>query len=89
MNSYAKRGFPVHEAAAHGGADRLRPIITTSLTTIVGLIPLSLSSPLWLPLGVTIISGLLFATVLSLFIVPCLYLLFTHDGLHAAEPDAG
>lgn len=64
-------------------------IITTSLTTIVGLIPLSLSSPLWLPLGVTIISGLLFATVLSLFIVPCLYLLFTHDGLHAAEADAG
>nr|WP_255731905.1 efflux RND transporter permease subunit [Ruegeria sp. Ofav3-42] len=83
MNKHARSGLSVRAAAARGGSDRLRPIITTSLTTIVGMIPLTFSSPLWMPLGVTIISGLIFSTVLALLIVPCLYRIFTHEGLHA------
>jgi len=84
MNEHRERGLPVSEAAAHGAADRLRPILTTSITTVIGMIPLSLSDPLWLPLGVTIIGGLVFSTALSLFIVPCLYRLLTRERLRIA-----
>ncbi len=77
MNNYLKKGKTVSEAAAHGAADRLRPIVTTSVTTIVGLVPLAISQKMWLPLSTTVISGLLFATFLALFIVPCLFLLLT------------
>jgi multidrug efflux pump subunit AcrB len=81
MNSYIKKGKSVVEAAAHGAADRLRPIVTTSVTTIVGLIPLAISQEMWLPLSTTVISGLLFATFLALLIVPCLFLLLTPDNI--------
>lgn len=77
MNSYIKEGYSVVDAAASGSADRLRPIISTTLTTTVGLIPLSLSSPLWKPLCLAIIFGLLVATVVSIVIIPCLFLLLT------------
>lgn len=62
-----------------GGADRLRPIVTTSITTIAGLVPLAISQEMWLPLSITVISGLIFATLLALLIVPCLFLLFTSE----------
>lgn len=77
MNRHMRAGMDLNEAAAKGAADRLRPIVTTSVTTIVGMIPLSLSNPFWLPLGVTIITGLAFSTVLALLIVPCLFKLLT------------
>lgn len=77
MNTHRAAGMAIAEAAARGAADRLRPILTTSLTTIVGLVPLGLSQPMWGPLAVTVIAGLVFATVLALLIVPCLYVLFT------------
>ena len=71
----------VREAASRGAADRLRPIVTTSVTTIVGLLPLAISQKMWLPLSTTVISGLLFATFLALLIVPCLYLLLTPEAV--------
>lgn len=77
MNSYQNEGMKVREAAAKGVADRLRPVLTTSITTIIGLIPLALSDPTWMPLCVAIISGLLAATVIALIVVPCLYLQLT------------
>lgn len=88
MNGYRKEGKPLLEATAHGAADRLRPILTTSITTIAGMIPLSLSNKMWLPLGVTVISGLIFATLLALFIVPCLYILFTFGTTVEGEVEA-
>ena len=77
MNSYQEAGMKVRQAAAQGVSDRLRPIITTSVTTIIGLIPLALSDPTWKPLCSAIIFGLLAATVIALFVVPALYLLLT------------
>ena len=65
------------EAAARGAADRLRPIVSTSLTTVLGLIPLAIGNPMWRPLCYAIIFGLIAATAMSLVIVPCLYLLLT------------
>jgi multidrug efflux pump subunit AcrB len=79
MNGHRKSGLSVREAAARGAADRLRPILSTTITTVVGLIPLSLSNPMWMPLCNAIIFGLISATVISQLVVPCLYLLMTPE----------
>ena len=77
MNKHLSGGMSVAEAAVRGASDRLRPIVTTSVTTIVGLVPLAWSQKMWQPLSLTVISGLIVATFLALFIVPCLYVLLT------------
>ncbi len=79
MNKHRKSGLSVREAAARGAADRLRPIVSTTVTTVVGLIPLSLSSPMWMPLCNAIIFGLISATFISQLVIPCLYLLMTPE----------
>ncbi|WP_067337998.1 efflux RND transporter permease subunit [Stappia indica] len=76
-NGHLANGVAVAEAAARGAAERLRPILTTSITTVVGLVPLALSSPAWYPLCMAIILGLAVGTILSLVVVPVLYLLMT------------
>ena len=52
---------------------RLQPILLTTITTVAGLLPLAFSNPTWAPLAVSIISGLLFSTILTLLAVPLLY----------------
>ena len=79
MNSYRSKGMNVRDAAARGAADRLRPILTTSITTIVGVIPLALSDPTWFPLASAIGFGLVASTLIALLVIPCLYLLLTPD----------
>ena len=82
MNERRKQGLDVRHAAAFGASDRLRPILTTSITTIVGLIPLALSNARWFPLCMTIILGLMSATLIALLVVPGLYLQLTPESLH-------
>ncbi|NEP20049.1 MAG: efflux RND transporter permease subunit, partial [Leptolyngbya sp. SIO4C1] len=77
MNSYQAEGMSVKRAAANGAADRLRPILTTSITTIIGLIPLAFSDPTWMPLCSAIIFGLIAATGIALIVIPCLYVQLT------------
>ena len=77
MNHYRKKGMGVRDAAARGAADRLRPIISTSVTTVVGLTPLALSNPVWMPLCSAIIFGLAFATLSAMLVIPCLYVVLT------------
>ena len=77
MNERRKEGLDVRHAAAAGASDRLRPILTTSITTIIGLIPLALSDPQWFPLCMAIIFGLLSASLIALLVVPGLYLQLT------------
>ncbi|MBE9029491.1 efflux RND transporter permease subunit [filamentous cyanobacterium LEGE 11480] len=80
MNERRREGFDVRHAAALGASDRLRPIVTTSLTTVIGLIPLALSDSKWFPLCMAIICGLMSATLIALLVVPGLYLQLTpHD----------
>ena len=86
MNKHRAAGMSIAESASRGAADRLRPIVTTSVTTIVGLIPLAISQEMWLPLSVTIIGGLVVVTFLALLIVPCLYLLLTGEPATARAP---
>jgi multidrug efflux pump subunit AcrB len=85
MNIRRESGLPVKDAAARGAADRLRPILSTSITTIVGLIPLALSSPGWMPLCNAIIFGLIASTLVSLFIIPCFFVLLTPENKNLQE----
>ena len=71
-------GMVLKEAILRGGEARLRPILLTSMTAVAGLSPLALSgNPLFAPLGITIISGLIFSTMLTLIIVPSLYMVLS------------
>jgi len=66
------------EALKEAGETRFTPILLTSLTTIGGLLPLTLrGGTLWAPMGWTIIGGLLVSTFLTLLVVPVLYKLYT------------
>lgn len=61
------------EAVAEAGRSRLRPIMLTTLTTTFGILPLALQDEFWAWLGYTIIFGLMFATVMTLYVTPSLY----------------
>ncbi len=73
INQNHKRGMSIDEAIADAGQSRLEPIILTSLTSILGLIPITLGNALWRGLGGAIISGLLFSGVIMLFYIPVMY----------------
>ncbi len=76
-NKLQKQNKPVIEAIKQAGEIRFLPIILTSVTTIGGLLPLTIGGgTLWAPLGWTIIGGLFVSTVLTLVIIPVLYSLF-------------
>lgn len=79
-NQLRRQGMNVKEAIRKSAETRFTPIILTTLTTILGLIPLTLSgSSLWGPLGWTIIGGMISSTFLTLLVVPILYQWFTRD----------
>jgi len=79
-NQLVKKGEGIRDAIASAAQTRLTPIVLTTLTTIGGLLPLTMkNSSLWTPLGLVIIGGMLVSTVVTLFIVPTLYLLITRD----------
>ncbi len=77
MNLLVERGSSVADAVIAGGKSRLRPVLMTSLTTILGMVPMALGigegSEIWQPMGISVVGGLLLSTLLTLFIVPSLY----------------
>ncbi|NEQ98083.1 MAG: efflux RND transporter permease subunit [Cyanothece sp. SIO2G6] len=85
MNERRKQGMDTRHAAAAGASDRLRPILTTTITTIIGLLPLAFSDPMWFPLCMAIIFGLMSATLIALLVVPGLYLQLTPKGAIAVS----
>lgn len=80
INLMRDRGYEMVEAIALSGRSRLRPVLMTALTTILGMLPLALSrgegSEVWSPMGITVIGGLVFSTFLTLVIVPVVYYAF-------------
>ncbi|NLP02718.1 MAG: efflux RND transporter permease subunit [Fibrobacter sp.] len=77
INDLRKEGVPKREAIVRGSVLRLRPILITSLTTIIGVLPMALStkqgSEMQSPMGTVVAFGLLTSTLLTLFVVPILY----------------
>ena len=77
MNLLVERGSSLADAVIEGGKSRLRPVLMTSLTTILGMVPMALGigegSEIWQPMGISVVGGLLVSTLLTLFIVPALY----------------
>ena len=79
INRQRAAGVELVEAVTQAGVARFRPIILTSVTTFVGLIPLmSNDDPetfMFIPMAISLAFGVLFATVITLFLVPSLYLM--------------
>jgi multidrug efflux pump subunit AcrB len=63
----------LREAIEEAGPARLQPIVITSVTTILGILPISLTDPFWLTLGMAIVFGMAFSTILTLVIIPIFY----------------
>jgi multidrug efflux pump subunit AcrB len=80
-----EEGHDVQRSAAQACRQRFRAIIITSLTTIVGLLPLiaeqSLQAQVLIPLAVSIAFGLMASTVLVLLVIPCLYAILADLGI--------
>lgn len=80
INILRTREFSLKDAITQGGRDRLRPVLMTTVTTLVGLLPLALSrgqgSESWQPLGITMLSGLSVSTFITMLFVPTLYAVF-------------
>ena len=72
-NQKRDAGLSLMQAATEAAAERFRPILMTSLSTILGALALGDSSTSRIPMGLTIIGGLILALVLTLFIIPSLY----------------
>ena len=84
INLIRERGHELYEAIAISGRSRLRPVLMTSATTILGMLPLAMStgsgSELWSPMGVAVIGGLVFSTMVTLVLVPVVYAIFAKQG---------
>lgn len=76
-NQRKAAGLPIREAVVNAATRRLRPILMTSIATALGALPIALalgaSSRSRVPMGITIIGGLIFALILTLFVIPALY----------------
>ncbi len=79
INLMRDRGLELKEAIVVSGESRLRPVLMTSLTTILGMLPLALSrgsgSEIWSPMGIAVIGGLVFSTLVTLILVPVIYMM--------------
>ena len=84
INLMRDRGYELSEAIALSGASRLRPVLMTAFTTVLGMVPMALSqgegSEMWQPLGIVVIGGLLVSTIVTLIIVPIFYAIMSRHG---------
>ena len=88
-NKKREQGIPLYQAVVDAAAQRLRPILMTSLATSLGALPIALSmgsaATSRIPLGVVVVGGILFSLVLTLFVIPSVYTLIS--GKREAEKD--
>ncbi|HDP75279.1 MAG TPA: efflux RND transporter permease subunit [Bacteroidales bacterium] len=90
-NLLRKRGYKLYGAIAEAGRSRLRPVLMTTFTTLLGMVPMATSSGMgreaYSPLGITMIGGLLVSTLITLLLVPTIYAIF-HDNERKREVDS-
>ena len=84
INLMRERGIALNEAIALSGQSRLRPVMMTAFTTILGMIPMATStsegSEMWTTMGLVVIGGLTVSTFVTLIVVPVLYGVFNRRG---------
>jgi len=84
-----ERGESVIQAVVNAGKSRLRPVLMTTLTTILGMLPMAIGtgqgSEMWRPMGIAIIGGLTIATVMTLLVVPTIYCIFQGFAINNAR----
>ena len=77
MNQLIEQGMEKHEAILQAGRTRLRPVLMTALTTILGLLPMvfgtDMGAAMGKPMAIVTVGGLLYGTLLTLLVVPCIY----------------
>ena len=80
-----ERGMSIRRAVVLGGKSRLRLVVMTTLTTILGMVPMAFGtgqgSEMWRPMGTAVIGGLTLSTILTLLFVPTLYCIFAYVGV--------
>jgi HAE1 family hydrophobic/amphiphilic exporter-1 len=80
INTLRDRGLPLETAISEAGRARLRPILMTTLTTVLGLVPMALGlgegAEIRAPMAITVVVGLSVSTLLTLVVIPTLYYLF-------------
>lgn len=83
INQLRREGLPKKEAIVEAGKARLRPILMTALTTILSMIPMALGmgegSEMMQPMAITMTGGLVYGTLLTLLVVPCIYDVFNKN----------
>ena len=84
INLMRERGYELNTAIQMSGRSRLRPVLMTAFTTILGMVPMAVSAgegaEMWQPLGIVVIGGLTVSTFLTLYIVPVLYGFMSRHG---------
>lgn len=84
-----ERGLSIRQAVILGGKSRLRPVVMTTLTTILGMVPMAIGSgqgaEMWRPMGTAVIGGLTLSTILTLLFVPALYCIFAYIGVRRSR----
>jgi HAE1 family hydrophobic/amphiphilic exporter-1 len=84
INLMRDRGYHINDAIILSGKARLRPVLMTALTTIFGMLPLAIGigegSEIWSPMGISVIGGLIFSTIITMVIVPVIYKSFAKKG---------
>lgn len=80
-----ERGMAVLNSVVTAGRSRLRPVIMTTATTILGMVPMAIGggqgSEMWSPMAITVIGGLAVSTILTLILIPTLYCVFASTGI--------
>jgi HAE1 family hydrophobic/amphiphilic exporter-1 len=80
INLLRKRGLNLHDACVKASGSRLRPILMSTLTTVIGLIPMAFSMGVGAgyirPIGLTVLGGLSFGTIMTLLLMPVVYAIF-------------
>ena len=75
----------IRRAVIDAGKSRLRPVVMTTLTTILGMVPMAIGdgqgAEMWRPMGTAVIGGLTVSTILTLLFVPVLYCVFAYNGV--------
>ncbi|GET23167.1 efflux RND transporter permease subunit [Prolixibacter denitrificans] len=83
-NLMRDRDMELYDAIRVAGKSRLRPVLMTALTTILGMLPMAISggegAEIWRPMGISVIGGLVFSTFITMIIVPVLYAVVSKKG---------